>query len=217
MKRGWFAPVVAVVAFFGLSGVSTATTTKTVARSTDAVPTTSTPAPDGYHKVTVKKGGFSIAIPNAWVTLDMTRKDIDELFQRARKLAPELAASLPDDAAALTKQGVTLVAREVGSTDFNDNVLVTLTRTISSRPTPAVVRAFLHGLPNAVEVTKTTVAGVPAVQALTTNDVGTTTVYSTAYYVLGKKGLLQIAFSTGEDGAQDLTVQTMIRSLKLLG
>jgi cytochrome oxidase Cu insertion factor (SCO1/SenC/PrrC family) len=216
MKR--MVALVAVVAFFGLGGASTAVATRMTPGAPHAAPATSlVPVPVGYHKVTVKKAGLSIAVPDAWLTLDPTRKDIDKIFKQLRKAAPELAAALPEDVSELTAQGLTFLAVDAsGGVDFHANVNVILAPLVASLPTPEAARAALQDfMPNA-EAKKTRVAGVRAVETAGTFAIGATTIHSTSYFVFGKNGLLQITFSGLEDGRQDPTVQTMISSLKLL-
>jgi hypothetical protein len=213
MKR--MVALVAVAAFFSLGGASTAVATSMTPGATHSAPTTSsTPVPDGYHKVTVKKAGFSIAVPDGWLTLDLTRKDIDKAFKQMRESSPELAASLPENASTLTAQGLKLFAQDASGGGSNVNVIAS--PLVASRPTPEAVRGLLKDAVPNVEVKKTRVAGVRAVEAAGTFAIGATTVHSTSYFVLGKSGLLQITFSGLEDGRQDPTVQTMIGSLKLL-
>ena len=214
MKR--VVPIVAVVAFCCLGGASTAVAESVRPGAVHSAPTTTTPAPDGYHQISTKKAGLSMAVPDVWVTLDLARKDIDKIFKQLRTKSPQLASALPDNASALVAQGLTFMAMDATSGgDFHDNFNVVLQHQIASLPSPEAAKAALKSFIPDVEAKKTKVAGVRAVETAGTLAVGSTTVHSTSYFVLGKNGLIQITFSGLADGRQDPTVQTMMGSLKL--
>src|SRR5262249_52304056 len=179
------------------------------------------PPPD-YRTVTVKKAGFTIAVPKRWVTLDPTSKGLQGQLKRLRKRNPELAktALSPDALAQGAKTSVLFMLDTAGET-FHANVHVALVRDAVSPPSQDDIRGELNGegFPE-VETNMTNVADVEAVEAASQQDVnyaqGTLTLHMTVYALLGDKGGIAIIFTGLDDGRQDPTVQTMIQSLKLL-
>src|SRR5262245_47842749 len=76
--------------------------------------------PDGYHTVTVKKAGFSIAVPDTWLVLDGTAKGFRKRLQKAAEANPKLAPYLEQ----LDLVHVKLYAADATNPDYSDNVTV---------------------------------------------------------------------------------------------
>jgi hypothetical protein len=178
--------------------------------------------PPGYRIVTVKKAGFSIAVPKRWVTLDPSSKAFQAELKKLRKRNPELAKTSlsPEVLAQAAKTSVLFMLDTAGDT-FHTNVHVAHVRDAISPPTEDDIRGGLEaeGITE-VETNMTSVADVEAVEAASQEDVnypqGTLTLHITAYALLGNKGGLAIVFTGLDDGRQDPTVQTMVQSVKLL-
>jgi hypothetical protein len=178
--------------------------------------------PPGYRTVTVKKAGFSIAVPKRWVTVDPNSKTFQDTLKRLRKANPNLAHTLlsPRNLAQEAKNSVLFVL-DTGGGKFHSNMSVAFVRDVTSPPSEDDVRQGLNaqGL-SEVETRTTNIADVEGVEAASQQDVntpqGTLTLHTTEYAVLDDKGGLILVFTGLDDGRQDPTVQTMIQSLKLL-
>ena len=176
--------------------------------------------PDEYHTVTVKKAGFSMAVPDAWLVLDPTSKNFRDRMQKAADANPALAPFIEQIDPSTNR----LYAAHQTNPSFADNVAVlSLGDDKSAISQPKAVKAELEApeVFQDVEVHKTKVAGRRALEAHATFEVNSPDgtrirVHSTSYLVPAKKELLQIVFSTLEDGRQDPTVQTMVDNFKFL-
>jgi hypothetical protein len=176
--------------------------------------------PDGYHTVRIKKAGFSMAVPDTWLVLDATSKRFVEEMQKAAEANPKLAPLLEQ----LDTSSSKLYAADATNPTFSNNVQVLSTDEDKSVITqPKAVEAQLKSLGplENVEVHQTKVAGRRALEAFATLDVNSPDgallhAYSRSFLVPVKKGLLQIVFTTQDDGRQNATVQTMIDSFNLL-
>ena len=176
--------------------------------------------PDGYHTVTVKKAGFSMAIPDTWLVVDATSKNFRDQMQKVADANPQLGPLVEQVDPSFSK----LFAADQTNLTFSNNVQVVAVdydKSVISQP--KAVKAGLEALETFqdIEVTKTKFAGRRALGVHATFDVnspeGTSVrVHSTSYLVAAKKGVLQIVFSTLEDGRQDPTVQTMVDNFKFV-
>jgi hypothetical protein len=183
-----------------------------------AAPTT-TPPPVGNRTVVIKKARFRIAVPNAWVTLDLTRQPLSYYvealasshpnlsdFYASSNFAPANDAGLPytdllaADAStdALEPDNVTIEHyRQSGSPiDHQRELRDVLVRT---------------GFDN-VKVASTRISGRPGVLVVGYHG-GTSPIYEASYFVVaGSNTWYVAAFITQHDPRQDPAVQVMIHS-----
>lgn len=175
--------------------------------------------PRGYHTVTVKNAGFSIAVPNPWVTLDPTSKDFSNRLKKFRKANPDFLSSNEVDVAVKHSK---LFAIDPAGDSFHSNVNVTHFPDVSRAPTEDEIRGSLTTFASDIETKPMSVAGSAGIEAAYQFQVNVPEggaaprLHGTAYAVLGRKGGLLVVFTALEDGRQDPTTQTMIHSLKLL-
>ena len=181
--------------------------------------------PPGYHTVTLKKAGFSIAVPDTWLALDPKSKSYVDNLDRVAAANPKLA-SLMKQGAGLVASNAQFFAADQTSTGSSANLVVIplpIDKSELSNPTgvQTVLKASFQGQVPDLATHKTKVAGTPALLSTgtlhaTRPDGTPVTVYVSFYLVSSKIGVLDFDFSTTDNGQQDRTVQTMLHSLKLL-
>jgi hypothetical protein len=177
--------------------------------------------PDGYHTVRVKNAGFSMAVPDGWLAIDPASKSFRDLKQQIAEADPELASFVEQ----IDPSEVKLFALDQTNPNFTSNALVVSSgydKSVISQPkaVKAGVEAQAGNL-EGIEVRKTKVDGRRSLELVATQETslrdGTSSrVYSTSYFVPAKKDVLQIVFTTLQDGREDPTVRTMIDSVNLL-
>ena len=172
-------------------------------------------APSGFKTVTIKKAGFSIAVPKAWVVLDVTRKDVSNIFSELKKRFPKLAASLPTNVESLVAQNIVLLALEQGAS-FHSNVNVLRIPGITQAPTITDIEASAKQVSPTATLSKTKVAGVSAVKVTYQLMSGTIPVATTQYALLGPKGGLSFTFTAAQDDPHTSVFSKMVKSIKLL-
>jgi hypothetical protein len=178
--------------------------------------------PNGYHSVTVKKAGMTIAVPDGWVKVDLTRRPIDAFIRQFKKSDPKGAALVASRHDFLAANGL-FAAFDPGLRAYSAFVTVAATATGSpfiptGRP-DAVQAAYAQNLAiNDSQVADASLAGAPAAAITSTTQAPTgkgrsTTVHNTGYVVATKDGALQIDFAGRKDASHDKTVQTMVASV----
>lgn len=174
-------------------------------------------APPGFKTVKVKKAGFSIAIPKGWTVLNVTRKDIDDIFDKLRKTAPELANQLPDNVADLTAQNIVLLAfSDEATNNFTANVNVLVVPGVTGPPTIEDIAPSVRSIAtDTAEFSETTVAGEDAVKAEYNLSSGAIEAHLIQYVVTGPRGGLAFTFTTAQGSVTD-DFDTMVDSILLL-
>jgi hypothetical protein len=184
-------------------------------------------APAGYHLVTVKKDGFTIAVPDTWLALDPKSKVFAAALKKVAAKNPRIRDALP---AVLASMGsnTQLMAIDASGGDLSSNLTVSLLPVDKSElaDLEGLKSAFAQGLPKGVQSTvearHTTLDGLSAAEAtgrmsLVALSGQTVTVYAASYFVASGSRVLQFAFGSSEPEAQDATVQTMLASLRIAG
>jgi hypothetical protein len=188
------------------------------------------PLPPGYHTVSVKKEGFSVAVPDSWAVLDLTQKSLKAHVKDLAQNHPALADYFSSDVFSHdTGLPYTALFAADGATTAPtpDNLRVEHYR----QPGERLVEAMKHirslskrlGVQD-IEVVKTRVAGRTGIEATGFLNLGPFPVHETSYFVPGRAGffvpgragfLYVLVFVTQADGRQDPIVQTMIQSFTL--
>jgi hypothetical protein len=179
-------------------------------------------APTGYHVVTLKQGGFRIAVPDTWLALNPKAKSFSSTLNEVAVANPKLAPTL--------KQFSTLAASSLfmaaDQTDpsFAANLVVlpvAIDKSELSNPSDvnSALKASLQGQVADLETRKAKVAGARAVVSSATltakrPDGTPFTAYLTIYLVSGKGDVIDFTFTSASAGQTDATVQTMIHSVK---
>jgi hypothetical protein len=91
---------------------STAPTTTTTAPATTASTTTTTliEVPSGYQLVEIEGENIRLALPESWVTADLTQEGWEELLTEGLEAFPESAQLVDDEGQAIISQGGLLLA-----------------------------------------------------------------------------------------------------------
>jgi hypothetical protein len=188
------------------------------------------PLPPGYHAVSVKKAGFSVAVPDSWAVLDLTQKPLKAHVKDLAQNHPALADYFSSDGFSHdTALPYTALFAADGTTTAPtpDNLRVEHYR----QPGERLVDAMKHigstlkraGLQD-IEVAKTKVAGRTGIEATGFLNLGPYPVHESSYFVPehagyfvpGRAGFLYVlVFVTQADSRQDPVVQTMIQSFTL--
>ena len=174
-------------------------------------------APEGYRTVKVKKAGFSIAVPDDWSVLNLTRGDIDDVFEELERESPEIANQLPADAQALVAQNIVLFAIEEGDGDFGANVNVLRVPGGTDDPTIEDIQTQLSGIAPDAVVTETTVGGAPAIKAVFEIAAPAGQAALVQYAMAGEEDGLVFTFTALASDPHTRIFRTMARNIKLLG
>jgi hypothetical protein len=182
------------------------------------------PVPDGYVSTPIKAAGFTIAIPETWLALDPKSSASLATLEATAERNPQLSSSIEQFKS--MRSSIKFWAVDAGGTSYASNMLVLPTpfdRSIVKRPATieASLKSALGDSVESLSAHKVRLAGVGAVEAdatLTINSPAGTpmTVYATIYFLPTKKGLVDIDFSSDKPADSDTTLQTMIKSLRLL-
>jgi hypothetical protein len=184
-------------------------------------------APAGYHLVTVKKGGFTIAVPDTWLALNPKSKAFVAALNKVAAKNPKMKDALQTAVASLGSNGQ-FMAIDASGGDYSPSL------TVSALPVDKSALDDLDGLKSAyqqtlpegvlqgVEARHATVDGLTAAEItasmrLTTLSGQAVTAYGTSYFLSAAHGVLEFDFGTLDPGAQDSTLQTMLSSLRVVG
>jgi hypothetical protein len=179
--------------------------------------------PDGYHTVTIKKAGMTMAVPDGWVQVDLTRRPIDAFLRQFKKSDPKGAAVVASRHDFLATNGLFAAF----DPDAKASAFVTVAATTTGTPLiptghpDAVQAAYAQNLGiNDSQVVDASLAGSPAATVASTTQVPagkghSTTLHNTGYVVATKDGALQVDFAGRKDASHDKTVQTMVTSVTL--
>jgi hypothetical protein len=180
----------------------------------------SRPGPGGYRKVTVKEAGFTITVPNSWVTRDVTHMPVSKSFDKQH---PELADVVPTGEPDLLQTDPMF---------FTGRAALVAVDTKGASPHAALLVAFdphvyversvadfspkkFGGILDDLEVTSLKLGRLQVIQV--SGVAKESSLHSTQYFALNQKtGELQFFFATTDDGRQNKAVQRIVRSLKLL-
>ena len=178
-------------------------------------------APPGYDRVTVRKAGFSILIPEDWVRYHQTRKDLEAIFKTNPDAFGDLKIKDVLDNAkrtplrALYNVGDDGVAEISLSVEFQPGVLLL-------RP-PNLAKSELEqgGTFKNVTAEYSDVAHKRAVRAeaelsFAAPSGAQVTAHVVLYFVLTQRGLLSIGFVDRIGADHQDTIQRLIRSVRVL-
>jgi hypothetical protein len=177
-------------------------------------------APAGYRTVAADDASFSIAVPRGWLILNPRSKSfarsLSSLAAANPKLGP-VVAEVQANASSIVLFAVDATSTADVSPTLNGVELPIDESELSD--VGAVQDALRAQVPDLV-VSKTTVAGTHALVGagtLTLNrpDGTPASVHETVYLVPSDVGVLEVTFSTADDGLQNAQVQTMIQTLQL--
>jgi len=182
-----------------------------------------TKPPRGYSTVTVKKAGMTIAVPDGWVKVDLTRRPIDAFIRQFKKSDPKGAAVVASRHDFLAANGLFAAFDPGGKTSAFVTVAATTTGApfIPTGRPDAVQAAYAQNLAiNDNQVADASLAGAPAAAITSTTQVPagkgrSTTLHNTGYVVATKDGALQIDFAGRKDATKDKNLQTMVASVSL--
>ena len=175
--------------------------------------------PPGYHTVTVEKAGVSFVVPDTWTKLDPTSPLFADTMKQATDANPDLAALFEG----FDPSQLTFFAIDSKGTFFASNVLVNPTMLDKSNLSdpPNRIKSQLNLGPTFqdVQVHRTKVGRSRAITITGSTPVNApdgsqSVAHMTDLVVASKKGVIEVTFTSGTD--PDETVQTMIRSLKIL-
>jgi hypothetical protein len=203
----------AIAVLVAASASLACTVTVSTGSNSDGAPT--------YRTLRAQDAGFSLAVPNTWVALNLTGKTSEERLTRFRQTTGlrGVGPFFTDDPATVVADGFKLYAFKPtsGPGPLDSEVLVQLLRDVSGPPHQEdITDALSAGGAQDLTTRQARIAGVQAIEATYRVEVGDRTVHRTEYFLLGPAGGLQIAFNTKSDERTDQTVQTMIHSIRLL-
>ena len=105
---------------------TTSTTTTTQPTTTTTQPTTTTttiPVPPGYDLVEIREEEIRLALPDSWVTVDLTEEGWRELLTTGLEALPDVAELIGNEAQAIINEGGLLLAYDLDSeADFATNL-----------------------------------------------------------------------------------------------
>jgi len=183
--------------------------------------TTVVTSPAGYHMVAVDGAQIRVFVPDAWITLGNTPDQIAAQIQAlGSSLAPGTAAS---GTAAIMDLGSNLKFLAIGTGDSLGQSLTVATISFSGSFADEIdvgVSVFKQQFPTA-DVSKTTVAGVPAIKVSRSANValangGNLDVYVTQYFFQSTKGsgtAVLVQFTTARAGSTP-TTDAMLQSIR---
>jgi len=186
--------------------------------------TVSPTVPPNFHTVEVKKGGFSIAVPNTWLALDPKSKSFNEMLVASAKADPDLAPTL-DQFKTVAPYALFLAADQSAATYSSDLLVLQLPIARSELSHPSDVQTVLESAfagklsdltTRTIKVADTKSLIASGNLPVTALDGSQVTAYLTALLVPTRDGVLDFTFGTAAPGDQDSTLQAMIQSLKLL-
>jgi hypothetical protein len=180
--------------------------------------------PPGYHTVTIKKAGMTMAVPDGWVQMDLTRRPIDAFIRQYKKSDTKGAAVVASRHDFLATNGLFAAFDPDAKAPGNFVTVAAMTMGAPLIPTghPDVVQAaYAQNLGiNDSQVADGSLAGAPAAVSTSTTQVPagkgrSTTLHNAGYVVATKDGALQVDFAGPKDASRDKTVQTMVASVRL--
>jgi hypothetical protein len=180
-------------------------------------------APHGYVTTPIKAAGVTIALPETWLALDPKSSAAEATLQAVADKNPNLSSAVEQFKS--SRSSIKFWAIDAGATTFASNMLVLPTpfgRSILGHPATieASLRSALGDAVESLSARRLRIAGVVAVEADATLKITSladtsTTAYATIYFLPTKKGLMDIDYTSGTPPADDTTLQTMIKSLRL--
>ena len=176
-------------------------------------------APAGFQTLKVAKAGFSIAVPDSWGAVDITKKSANKLLTTLKSNFPSLASQLPGDATTFLQKNVVLLAIEkAGSPAANLNVI--RFPGVNAPPTISDISSSIRQIAPDAKFANTRVAGVRAVSAkynlsVTTKN-GRISGVITQYAFTGNQGLLVVTFTGSTGNPHAALFKTIIKTVKLL-
>jgi hypothetical protein len=196
--------------WFGICGLFIVVTLATSSNAYGGVVTAA--SEPGSHVTTVKKAGFSIAVPEAWAVIDLTKKQAASLLKGVRKKFPQLANELPDDLKALG-QNIKLLAVDTATGDLRGNMNAALDRASTALPPKSEIQEGYKkaGLEPDAEIVDAKIGGRSGYE------VNMPTTAQRQLWVIGDRGLLIFSFSssTTDDPRDDPVVAAMMNSVQL--
>jgi hypothetical protein len=98
-----------------LTTTTPSTTTTTEATTTTVATTTATtiPVPTGYSLIEIEGEKIRLALPESWVTLDLTQEGWEELLTASLEALPDVAALVGNEAQAIIREGGLLLAYDL--------------------------------------------------------------------------------------------------------
>lgn len=176
-------------------------------------------APSGFRTVNIAKAGFSIAVPNDWVSVDTTKGDVAKALTKVRKTFPSLSGALPANAKDVFAHHLQLLVLENAGAAVPARVNAILFPQDAKFSKSSIQQELTQVDPGVVVATVKVAgkAGVKATIHLTGNaaDGSTSQVVATQYFVKGPKGALEFTFSAPADDPRTEIFDTMIASLAL--
>jgi hypothetical protein len=175
--------------------------------------------PTGFQTLTVKKAGFSIAVPGTWGAVDFTKKSADKLLTALQQNFPSLASQLPGSASAYLQKNVVFVAIEK-TNGFAANLNVIRLPGLNTAPTISDISASILQIAPQAKFTNTRVGGVRAVRAKynlsVTTAQGRISGVITQYAFTGNRGGLIVTLTGSIDNPHGALFKTIIKTVKLL-
>jgi hypothetical protein len=218
MKTRW---KILVIVAFGCASAAFAASPASAATSANGA------APAGYHLVTVKSDGFTIAVPDTWLAMNPKSKVFAAALKTVAAKNPRIRDALQAEVASMGSN-TQFVAIDASGSDFSSNLSVSRLPVDKSAlaDLDALKTAFVQGLPkgaqSTVEARHTMVDGLSAAEVTARMNLvalsgQSAMVYAASYFVPSGSGVLQFAFGSSDPVAQDTTVQTMLASLRIAG
>jgi hypothetical protein len=168
--------------------------------------------------VTVKKAGFSIAVPNSWSAVDfgLDPKLLQAVLKKFQKANPSVHVT--ENEATYVENHIALLASDPSNEAKGLQVVFVAGK--FPEPSTSDVRQILAGVPN-VAIRAIALGRLPAIEAIfaveeNLPDGTRVNAFHTQYYISGKKGFLQFDFNTQDDNQHAQVRNTMIHSLRLL-
>ena len=194
---------------------TTSTTTPTTTASTTT--TTVVEAPNGYKLVEIEAVNIRLALPESWVTVDLTRQGWEELLAEGLGAFPEAADLVDDEGQAIISQGGLLLAYDFEHQD--DDFVTNLTILSTERgplDDPEVIIPILNQQLEQIGVVDASVdiVEVPLGAALRASyglppETGFTHT-AVQYYVFGPDTLYIVTFSTEDIVDLEIVFETIM-------
>jgi hypothetical protein len=190
--------------------------------STAVVPASTGPPPStpaDYRTIDASKEGFTIAVPSAWRTIDLTKPDVAAQLRTIASKLPANLSSYVDTFIGLASRGGVLLAVDPASAANgflnNMNVVHTGTATSLAGAEPALRKQYESLGATDIVFTKTSVDQHDALAVSYRLTLATQSVEGLQYVIVGEPQIYFVTFTTKDLAANRRTYEEVIATMQL--